>query len=156
MIDVEDGATYDVRARSISSLGNRSAFATTTHEVFGKRDIPSDVTNLSVNNIGKEAHLRWTPIADLDLSHYVIRHSSATSGATFTTSRTIASKVSRPANTAVVPALTGTYLIKAFDRVAEKAVMPRSLLLPLTALKLATLSKRLQKARRSLAQRPIP
>ena len=115
MIDVEDGATYDVRARSISSLGNRSAFATTTHEVFGKRDIPSDVTNLSVNIIGKEAHLSWTPIADLDLSHYVIRHSSA-SGATFTTSRTIASKVSRPANTAVVPALTGTYLIKAFDK----------------------------------------
>ena len=116
MIDVEDGATYDVRARSISSLGNRSPFATTTHEVFGKRDIPSDVTNLSVNIIGKEAHLSWTPITDLDLSHYVIRHSSATSGATFTTSRTIASKISRPANTAVVPALTGTYLIKAFDK----------------------------------------
>ena len=116
MIDVEDGATYDVRARSISSLGNRSSFATTTHEVVGKTDIPSDVTNLSVNIIGKEAHLSWTPITDLDLSHYLVRHSSSTSGATFTTARTIASKISRPANTAVVPALTGTYLIKAFDK----------------------------------------
>ena len=116
MIDVEDGATYDVRARSISSLGNRSSFATATHEVVGKTDIPSDVTNLSVNIIGKEAHLSWTPITDLDLSHYLVRHSSATSGATFTTARTIASKISRPANTAVVPALTGTYLIKSFDK----------------------------------------
>lgn len=116
MIDVEDGVTYDIRARSISSIGNRSSFATTTHEVFGKRDIPSDVTNLSVNIIGKEAHLSWTPVADLDLSHYLVRHSSATSGATFATSRTIVSKISRPANTAVVPALTGTYLIKAFDK----------------------------------------
>ena len=116
MIDVEDGVTYDVRARTISSIGNRSAFATTTHEVFGKRDIPSNVSNLSVNIIGKEAHLSWTPVTDLDLSHYIVRHSPATSGATFITSRTIADKISRPANTAVVPALTGTYLIKAFDK----------------------------------------
>ena len=116
MIDVEDGVTYDVRARTISSLGNRSAFATNTHEVFGKRDIPSNVSNLSVNIIGKEAHLSWTPVSDLDLSHYVVRHSPATSGATFTTSRTIADKISRPGNSVVVPALTGTYLIKAFDK----------------------------------------
>jgi len=116
MIDVEDGATYDIRARSITAIGNRSGLATATHQVVGKTDIPSDVTNLSVNIIGKEAHLSWTPTADLDLSHYVIRHSSATSGATFATARTVASKISRPANTAVVPALTGTYLIKAFDK----------------------------------------
>jgi len=116
MIDVEDGVTYDVRARTISSIGNRSAFATTTRKIVGKTDIPSNVTNLSVNIIGKEAHLSWTPVTDLDLSHYVVRHSPATSGATFTTSRTIADKISRPANTAVVPALTGTYLIKAFDK----------------------------------------
>ena len=116
MIDVEDGVTYDVRARTISSLGNRSAFATTTRKIVGKTDIPSNVTNLSVNIIGKEAHLSWTPVTDLDLSHYVVRHSPATSGATFITSRTIADKISRPANTAVVPGLTGTYLIKAFDK----------------------------------------
>ncbi len=116
MIDVEDGITYDVRARTISSIGNRSAFATTTRKIVGKTDIPSNVTNLSVNVIGKEAHLSWTPVTDLDLSHYIVRHSPATSGATFITSRTIADKISRPANTAVVPALTGTYLIKAFDK----------------------------------------
>jgi len=116
MIDVEDGITYDVRARTISSIGNRSAFATTTRKIVGKTDIPSNVQNLSVNIIGKESHLSWTPVTDLDLSHYIVRHSPATTGATFITSRTIADKISRPANTAVVPALTGTYLIKAFDK----------------------------------------
>ncbi len=116
MIDVEDGVTYDVRARTISSIGNRSAFATTTRKIVGKTDIPSNVTNLSVNIIGKEAHLSWTPVTDLDLSHYVVRHSPATSGATFTTSRTIADKISRPATTAILPALTGTYTIKAVDK----------------------------------------
>ena len=73
------------------------------------------MTNFSVNIIGKEAHLTWTPVADLDLSHYIIRHSTATSGAAFNTSRTLVKKLSRPGNSAIVPA-TGTYLIKSVDK----------------------------------------
>jgi hypothetical protein len=116
MINVEAGATYDVRARSISGLGNRSAFTNATQQITASLDLPADVTGFAVNIIGKEAHLTWTPVADLDLSHYIIRHSTATSGAAFNTSRTLAKKVSRPANTVIVPALTGTYLIKAVDK----------------------------------------
>ena len=116
MINVEAGATYDVRARSISGLGNKSAFTSVTQQITASLDLPADVTNFSVNIIGKEAHLSWTPVADLDLSHYIIRHSAATSGAAFNTSRTLAKKVSRPANTVIVPAITGTYLIKSVDK----------------------------------------
>jgi len=116
MVNVEAGATYDVRARSISGLGNKSAFTSVTQQITASLDLPADVTNFSVNIIGKEAHLTWTPVADLDLSHYIIRHSTATSGAAFNTSRTLAKKVSRPANTVIVPAITGTYLIKSVDK----------------------------------------
>jgi hypothetical protein len=116
MINVEAGATYDVRARSISGLGNKSAFTNVTQQITASLDLPADVTNFAVNIIGKEAHLTWTPVADLDLSHYIIRHSTATSGAAFNTSRTLAKKVSRPANTVIVPAITGTYLIKSVDK----------------------------------------
>ncbi len=91
MINVEAGATYDVRARSISGLGNKSAFTNVTQQITASLDLPADVTNFAVNIIGKEAHLTWTPVADLDLSHYIIRHSTATSGAAFNTSRTIKS-----------------------------------------------------------------
>ncbi len=116
MINVEAGATYDIRARSITGLGNKSAFTSITHQITASLDLPEDIAGLSVNIIGKEAHLSWTPVADLDLSHYIIRHSSATSGAAFNTARTLAEKVSRPQSTAIVPALTGTYLIKAVDK----------------------------------------
>ncbi len=116
MVNVEAGATYDVRARSITGLGNKSAFTSVTQQITASLDLPADVTNFSVNIIGKEAHLTWTPVPDLDLSHYIIRHSAATSGAAFNTSRTLAKKVSRPANTVIVPAITGTYLIKAVDK----------------------------------------
>ena len=116
MINVEAGTTYDVRARSISGLGNKSAFTSVTQQITASLDLPADVTNFAVNIIGKEAHLTWTPVADLDLSHYIIRHSTATSGAAFNTSRTLAKKVSRPANTVIVPAITGTYLIKSVDK----------------------------------------
>ena len=115
-VNALDGELYNIRARSINSAGGVSAYTTVNHQVVGGTDIPSDVTNFAVNIIGKEAHLSWTPVTDIDLSHYQIRHSSATSGASFQTAQIFARKVSRPANTVVVPAQTGTYLIKAFDK----------------------------------------
>ena len=118
LVNVEDNVVYDVRARSVSSI-SRSVFVSTTHQVVGKTAPPQDVTNFSVNIIGTEAHLAWTPVTDLDLSHYRIRHAKETSGATYANSVDIADKVSRPANTVVVPAMTGTYFIKAFDKLGN-------------------------------------
>jgi hypothetical protein len=118
LVNVEDNVVYDVRARSVSSI-SRSVFVSTTHQVVGKTAPPQDVTNFSVNIIGAEAHLAWTPVTDLDLSHYRIRHAKETSGATYANSVDIADKVSRPANTVVVPAMTGTYFIKAFDKLGN-------------------------------------
>ena len=118
LVNVEDNVVYDVRARSVSSI-SRSVFVSTTHQVVGKTAPPQDVTNFSVNIIGAEAHLAWTPVTDLDLSHYRIRHAKETSGATYANAVDIADKVSRPANTVVVPAMTGTYFIKAFDKLGN-------------------------------------
>ena len=117
LLSVEDGIVYDVRARAINSLNVRSAFTTETHQVVGKTEPPADVTNFQINIVGTEAHLSWTPVPDLDLSHYIIRHSPLTSGAIFDNANTLIDKVSRPANTAVVPALTGTYFIRSVDKI---------------------------------------
>ena len=120
LVNVEDNVVYDIRARSVSSV-SRSAFTSITHQVVGKTEPPQDVTNFSVNIIGTEAHLGWTPVTDLDLSHYRIRHAKETSGATYANSIDIADKVSRPANTVIVPAMTGTYFIKAVDKVGNSS-----------------------------------
>ena len=121
LTNVEDNAIYDVRARSVSSI-SRSVFISAQHQVIGKTAPPADVTNFQVNIVDKEAHLSWTPVADLDLSHYIIRHSPLTSGAIYGNAITLVNKVPRPANTVTVPALTGTYFIRSVDKIALKSL----------------------------------
>jgi len=122
LINVEDDAIYDVRARTVTSV-SRSVFIATTHQIVGKTAPPETVTNFSINIISTEAHLSWTPVGDLDLSHYRIRHSRDTSAsATYANSVDLIAKVSRPANTAVVPAMTGTYFIKAVDKLGNESL----------------------------------
>jgi hypothetical protein len=122
LLNVEDNAIYDVRARAITRFAV-SEFTTSQHQVVGKTAPPADVTNFAINIVNTEAHLSWTPVADLDLSHYRIRHSRDTSAsATYANSVDLIAKVSRPANTAVVPAMTGTYFIKAVDKLGNDSL----------------------------------
>jgi hypothetical protein len=120
--NVEDGATYEVRARSVNGLGVRSAYTTGSHQVVGKTTPPADVTNFSMNIIGTEAHFTWTPVADLDLSHYKIRHSRLTTGATYAEAVDLILRIARPGVSAVAPAMTGTYFIKAIDKLGNASV----------------------------------
>jgi hypothetical protein len=122
LVGARDGLTYNVRARSINAIGVRSAFATASHQVVGKTAPPANVTGFSVNVVGTEAHLSWVPVPDLDLSHYRIRHSKLTTGATYSNAIDIVSKVPRPAQSIVVPAMTGTYFIKAVDKLGIQSL----------------------------------
>ena len=126
LLFVEDGVVYEVRARTINTLGVRSSFTTGSHQTVGQTNPPQDVTDFSINVIGTEAHLSWTPVTDLDLSHYIIRHSRLTSGAIYSQAITIADKISRPGNSAVVPAMTGTYFIKAIDKSGLESLVAAS------------------------------
>lgn len=121
LVNVEDNAIYDVRARSITRF-SRSSFSTVQHQVVGKAAPPQDVSDFSVNIINTEAHLSWTPVTDLDLSHYRIRHCRETTGGTYANAVDLADKVSRPANTVIVPAMTGTYFIKAVDKLGNSSL----------------------------------
>ena len=122
LVNVEDDAIYDVRARTITSV-SRSVFIATQHQIVGKTAPPETVTNFSINIVNTEAHLSWTPVGDLDLSHYRIRHSrDTTASANYANAVDLINKVSRPANTAVVPAMTGTYFIKAVDKLGNESL----------------------------------
>lgn len=120
--NVVDGATYNVRARTITTLGVASAYTTQNYVIVGKTAPPSDVTGFSANIIEGDAHLTWTPIADLDLSHYRIRYSPLLTGATYSNGIDLVEKVPRPAASIVVPALRGTYMIKAYDKVGNQSL----------------------------------
>ena len=111
---VEDGF-YDVRARAINALGVRGDFNTVSNfYVDALGAVPADVTNFDGQTVGSTLHLHWTPVADLDLAHYIIRYSNLTNGATYSAAEDLAQVVSSSSSLAV-PAASGTYFIKAID-----------------------------------------
>ncbi len=126
LVGARDGLVYNVRARSYNAIGVRSAFVEGSHQVVGKTAPPQNVSGFSVNVVGTEAHLSWIPVTDLDLSHYRIRHSSLTTGATYSNAVDIVAKVPRPAQSVVVPAMTGTYFIKAVDKLGIQSIASTS------------------------------
>jgi len=126
VIGVKDGV-YDVRARAVNVLGYRGEWAYVfDHDLELFLAPPADVEDLSANVIGSSLYLNWTPVADLDLSHYRVRFSKSTSGATYSKAVDIVNKVARPGNSAVVPALTGTYFVRAYDKLGIGGENPSS------------------------------
>lgn len=120
-------AYYDVRARAVNQLGIRGDWTTVTNWFVSPFiDPPADVQNFSANVVGNSLHLIWTPVPDLDLSHYKVRYSSLTTGATYSNGVDVVSKIARPANSVVVPARTGTYFIRAYDKLGNGSETPTS------------------------------
>ena len=87
------------------------------------------MTNFSANVVGSTLHLSWEPVGNLDLSHYKIRYSPEISGATYQRAVDIVDRVSRPGNTAIVPSQSGTYFIKAVDKLGKLSENPASIVI---------------------------
>ena len=125
---LEDGS-YDIRARSINDFGVVGPWTEVAGRGLDIRDVlgtPDDVQDFTGNVIGSALHLSWTPITAASLSHYKVRYASETTGASYQNAVDIVDKISRPANTAVVPAKTGTYFIKAVDKIGSVSDSPAS------------------------------
>ena len=120
VLNVIDQQTYDVRVKAVNSLGVSSSYVSAQRTIVGAIAPPSDVTDFSCNILGQEAHLGWEQIPDLDLAFYNLRFSEETDGtADWQNSVALVEKVSRPATSISVPARTGTYLIKAVDKLGN-------------------------------------
>lgn len=108
---------YDFRARAINTFGIKGQFTLLENqEVNAFIGDPSDVGSLLAEISGGTLFLTWPPIPDPDLSHYEIKHNSNTTGATWGNSSTIVEKVARPSTSASVPARSGTFAIRAYDK----------------------------------------
>ena len=120
-LNVIDGATYQVRAKAINSLGVSSTFVSATRKIIGQTAVPSDVTNFGINVIGDQAILGWTAIPDLDLDFYTLRFSTDLSNPTYNNSFDLVARIGRPATSITVPLKTGSYLIKAVDKLGNQS-----------------------------------
>ena len=115
-LNVIDQASYQVRARGVNIYGVKSASITANRTIIGLVAPPSDVTNFACNIVGQDAFLSWDPVEDLDLAYYVVNFSTVTSGAEWSNSVPLVTKISRPGTSITVPARVGSYLIKAVDK----------------------------------------
>ena len=116
ILNVVDGSLYNVRVKAFNTLGVSSTYTSATRTIVGGLLPPANVEDFSCNIIGRDAHLSWTQIPDLDLAYYAIRFSTLTTGAEWQNSVSLVEKVARPATSVTVPARIGSYLIKAVDK----------------------------------------
>ena len=133
-LNVIDKATYSVRARGVNIFGVNSSSITASRKIIGQIAPPADVQNFACNIIGKEAHLSFDPVPDLDLSHYRINYSPLTTGAEWQNSIVLVKKLSRPGTSMIVPAKTGTYLIKAVDKLGNVSINASEVVTQITTL----------------------
>jgi hypothetical protein len=119
VLNVIDQETYDVRVKAVNALGASSTYVTATRTIVGAILPPADVEDFACNVINSDAHLSWSAVADLDLAYYQIRYSTLTSGAEWQNSVSLVNKIARPATSVTVPANTGSYLIKAVDKLGN-------------------------------------
>ena len=119
-LNVIDDATYDVRVKAINTFNVSSSFFSASIKIIGATDTPADIDDLSVSLVGSnQMELSWTPVTDLDISWYEIRYQNVTSGATWNESTPLTKVVRRKSNTATINAITGSFLIKAVDKLGN-------------------------------------
>jgi len=120
MLNVVDGEVYNVRARAVNTLGVASPYTSASRTIVGGVEVPSNVEDFAIEMHGQDhMKLTWTPPSqqsDLDISFYEIRYQNVTSGAQWLNSTNLVRCTRRKCDFAIVPARTGSYLIKAVDK----------------------------------------
>jgi hypothetical protein len=114
---VKEGVIYDIRARTINSLGVKSVFTSTQHEVITAFDPPNDVANYSIDVVGDKLHHTFDAVSNLDLDYYEIRFTSDTTETVYSNTTVLVPRIARPATSVVTPFVgSGKFFIKAVDK----------------------------------------
>jgi hypothetical protein len=128
---VEAGITYDVRARAINALGVKGPF---TNQSIFVAPVVLDVDNVTAFDahvLEDQILLDWEAVEDQALSFFKVRHSIETDGsATWSNATTYTDKVSRPATSVTGPAMSGTYMIRAYDKTGQPSQDYSSIIIP--------------------------
>ena len=114
---VKEGTIYDVRVRAINSIGIKSTYTTSQHEVDSAFEPPQDVQNYSIDVVGDKLHHTFDPVPDLDLDFYEIRYTSDTTETAYANTVVLVPRIGRPATSIVTPYVAkGKFFIKAVDK----------------------------------------
>jgi hypothetical protein len=116
--DVSAGQ-YDFRVRAVTHLGAKSAWVQSPPtNVVGLSARPSALTTPQIEVQGNQARLTWSPATELDViegGEIQFRYSPLTTGVTWDNAVSIGQPVPGGEGHAVLPSMTGTYLLRAVD-----------------------------------------
>jgi hypothetical protein len=114
VLDTQEGS-WGFRVRARPAFGTASDWVTLDPvTLVGVTAPPADVTNLRIAVIGGVAELSWDEVPDLDLDHYVVKYTTLGSGANWGSAVLLKEHV-HSMGTVTVPAMVGSYLVKAVD-----------------------------------------
>lgn len=115
--DVQEAEFYDIEVTYVRSGGLKSKpYTLVNYEVIGAQLPPENVSDFSINVVGETAHLMWHPIRDIDLSHYKIKFLQGdASNPVWEEAVDLIPVVPKSSTSISVPAMSGNYLIKAYD-----------------------------------------
>ncbi len=114
-IDNVGSGNFIFRVRAVDTLGRVSAWAqTSSQSLNGLLEPPDDVENFKLTVLGETATASWDAVDALNLDHYEIRYSPDVFSAQYGTSSILLPQVA--GTSAQVPAMSGTYFVKAITR----------------------------------------
>lgn len=112
---LDDGRRYDIhiRYKRIGGVAYSDPLQINNYLFVGSSTPPDDVSGIRVEIVGQTAIFNWYANDDIDFSHYELRFSSVSTGATWASSQVLEPHIYENRITAI--AQSGTYLIKAVD-----------------------------------------
>ena len=136
--------TLQTEIRAYNYLGYGSPFASNTWTLLGKTAPPSDISNLTFEDISPNSgRLRWDVTTDLDVKvggKVHIRHSSLTDGTgNWNNSVDLIDSIAGTSTEVVIPKLTGETLVKFADSSGNFSTNATSIIIQTAAQKADTL-----------------
>lgn len=115
---------YDIQLRYVTTAGVFSAPLTVSaHRVAGISNPPAPVADFAVTQAGDSLHLTWRGNRDIDLDHYIVRYTpDVTGSAAWESAQVVLDRIPAGSVTAALPALSGSYFIKAVDSGGRQSV----------------------------------
>lgn len=122
---LEDGETYDIEIRYQRQTGLQllsKPLVLNKIKFVGGSTPPGDVENFRVTITNGLGVFEWSPVNDIDISHYVIRYTNETEDVTWESSQVVYPQITSCSITGLIH--KGTYLIKAVDLLGYESVNP--------------------------------
>ena len=136
--------TLKTEIQSTNHLGFSSPFASNTFNLLGKTAPPSDISNLTFEDISSNsARLRWDAATDLDVKvggKVHVRHSSLTDGSgNWNNSVDLIDSIAGTSTEVIIPKLAGETLVKFADSTGNFSTNAASFVLQSPSQKAGTL-----------------